>query len=129
MSSSVGPPPSDPLWDAPTVPLRGADPLPYKPPSPPPPPPPPQSPRSRITTGTLQLAGMLGIVGFGRLYIGHYLTAFSQFSLAFVGGVTLGHWLSPIAAMALVPGVVGATDAALIFSGQVEDREGRPLQG
>jgi 4-hydroxybenzoate polyprenyltransferase len=71
---------------------------------------------------------VLALVGLGRLYIGHYAVGFSQLVLAPLGGAALSEWLPPDLAFLLVPGVVGVIDAALILTGQVHDRQDRPLR-
>ena len=85
------------------------------------------SEKSRVTAGVLQLIGVLGFVGFGRLYLGHIGIAIAQFIGAlFAGGAlaaTLGDWAVPMG-----PAIVGIIDGALILTGRVLDGHGRALK-
>ena len=68
-----------------------------------------------MIAGLLQLIGLLGLVGFGRIYLGQ--TGLGIIQLA-VGLLTCG-----IAAI-----IWGIVDAVLIFTGSVRDTAGRPLR-
>lgn len=75
----------------------------------------PLSEKSKLIAGLLQLIGLFGLVGFGRIYLGQ--TGYGVAQLL-VGIVTCG-----IGAI-----IWGIVDAILIFTGSVRDNEGRPLR-
>jgi TM2 domain-containing membrane protein YozV len=75
----------------------------------------PLSDKSKIVAGLLQLLGLFGFVGMGRIYLGQIGLGITQLV---VGLVTCG-----IGAV-----IWGAIDAVLILSGQVRDPQGRPLR-
>lgn len=75
----------------------------------------PLSAKSKVIAGLLQLIGLFGFVGFGRIYLGH--TGLGVLQLI-VGLVTFG-------AGAFIWGIV---DAVLILTGKVRDKQGRPLR-
>jgi TM2 domain-containing membrane protein YozV len=75
----------------------------------------PLSDRSKILAGLLQLIGVIGIAGIGRIYLGYTGLGIAQL---IVGLATCG-----IGAV-----VWGIIDAVLILTGQVRDPRGRPLR-
>ena len=75
----------------------------------------PLSEKSKLVAGLLQLIGLLGLVGIGRIYIGDTKLGVLQL---IVGLVTCG-------AGAIIWGIV---DAVLILTGKVRDPAGRPLR-
>ena len=75
----------------------------------------PFSEKSKTIAGLLQLLGLFGLVGIGRMYLGQVGLGVAQL---LVGLVTCGIG-------ALVWGIV---DAVLIFTDKVRDPEGRPLR-
>lgn len=75
----------------------------------------PLSDKSKLVAGLLQLLGLLGLVGIGRMYLGQTGLGIAQL---LVGLVTCG-------VGALVWGIV---DAVLIFSDKVRDSQGLPLR-
>ncbi len=75
----------------------------------------PLSDKSKVIAGLLQLIGVFGLVGFGRIYLGQ--TGYGIIQLV-VGILTCG-----IGAV-----IWGIIDAVLIFSGSVTDKVGRPLR-
>lgn len=82
----------------------------------------PFSDKSKVAAGLLQLLGLFGVLGIGRIYLGQ--TGFGIAQL--VGGllvsiVTCGFGV-------VVPIVWGIVDAVLIFSDKVRDAQGRPLR-
>ncbi|WP_246541056.1 NINE protein [Mycobacterium spongiae] len=75
----------------------------------------PFSDKSKTIGGLLQLLGLLGIVGIGRIYLGHTGLGIAQL---LVGWLTLG----------LGAVIWGVIDALLILTDQVSDPWGRPLR-
>jgi TM2 domain-containing membrane protein YozV len=75
----------------------------------------PYSEKSKLVGGLLQLVGLVGLVGIGRIYLGY--TKLGVIQLV-VGLLTCG-----IAAV-----VWGIIDAVLILTDKVRDPEGRPLR-
>jgi TM2 domain-containing membrane protein YozV len=75
----------------------------------------PYSEKSKVVAGLLQLLGVIGLVGIGRMYLGQ--TGFGVLQLV-VGLVTCG-------VGALIWGVI---DAILILTDRVRDPQGRPLR-
>jgi TM2 domain-containing membrane protein YozV len=75
----------------------------------------PFSPKSKVIAGLLQLIGLFGFVGVGRIYLGQTGLGIAQLV---VGLVTCG-----IGAV-----IWGIVDAVLIFTDRVRDPEGRPLR-
>ncbi len=75
----------------------------------------PFSDKSKVVAGLLQLIGLFGLVGFGRIYLGE--TGLGVIQLV-VGVLTCG-----IGAI-----IWGIVDAVLIFTGNVRDTAGRPLR-
>jgi TM2 domain-containing membrane protein YozV len=75
----------------------------------------PLSDKSKLVAGLLQLLGLLGLVGIGRMYLGQTGLGIAQL---LVGLVTCGLG-------ALVWGIV---DAVLIFTDRVRDSQGLPLR-
>jgi TM2 domain-containing membrane protein YozV len=75
----------------------------------------PLSDKSKIVGGLLQLIGLFGLVGIGRIYLGYTGLGIAQLV---VGLITCG--LGAI--------IWGIIDAVLIFTDKVRDPEGRPLR-
>ncbi|WP_425437884.1 NINE protein [Mycobacterium neglectum] len=75
----------------------------------------PYSDKSKIVAGLLQLLGLFGIVGVGRMYLGQVGLGVGQLV---VGLVTCG-----IGAV-----IWGIIDAILILTDKVRDPQGRPLR-
>jgi TM2 domain-containing membrane protein YozV len=75
----------------------------------------PYSDKSKIVAGLLQLLGLFGLVGIGRMYLGQVGYGIAQL---IVGWVTfgVGAW------------IWGIIDAVLILTDRVRDRQGRPLR-
>ena len=80
------------------------------------------SDKSKVIAGLLQLLGLVGILGIGRVYLGQTTFGIAQLigCLAF-GIVTCGFGF-------IVPVVWGIVDAVLILTGKVRDSQGRPLR-
>ncbi len=75
----------------------------------------PFSDKSKVIAGLLQLLGLFGLVGVGRIYLGHTGLGIAQL---LVGLLTCG-----IGAI-----VWGIVDAVLILTDRVRDPHGRPLR-
>lgn len=75
----------------------------------------PLSDKSKVVAGLLQLLGLFGIVGIGRIYLGYTGLGIAQLV---VGVVTCG-----IGAI-----IWGIIDAVLLLTDKVRDPEGRPLR-
>ena len=75
----------------------------------------PFSDKSKIVAGLLQLLGLIGLVGIGRIYLGYTSLGIAQLV---VGLVTCG-----IGAV-----IWGIIDAVLLLTDKVRDPEGRPLR-
>jgi TM2 domain-containing membrane protein YozV len=75
----------------------------------------PFSDKSKVVAGLLQLLGLFGLVGIGRIYLGYTGLGIAQLV---VGLVTCG----------LGAVVWGIIDAVLILTDKVRDPEGRPLR-
>ncbi len=75
----------------------------------------PLSEKSKVVAGLLQLIGLFGLVGIGRIYLGYTGLGVAQL---LVGLVTCG-----IGAV-----IWGIIDAVLILTDKVRDPQGRPLR-
>jgi TM2 domain-containing membrane protein YozV len=75
----------------------------------------PLSDKSKVVAGLLQLLGLFGIVGIGRIYLGQTGLGVAQLIVGivtcFIGAV-----------------IWGIVDAVLILTDKVRDPEGRPLR-
>lgn len=82
----------------------------------------PLSDKSKVVAGLLQLLGLVGILGIGRIYLGQNGLGITQLiSGLLIGIVTCGIGF-------IVPVVWGIVDAVLILTGKVRDPQGRPLR-
>lgn len=75
----------------------------------------PLSDKSKVVAGLLQLLGLFGLVGIGRIYLGYTGLGVAQL---IVGLVTCG-----IGAV-----IWGIIDAVLLLTDKVRDPQGRPLR-
>ncbi|AKK28312.1 NINE protein [Mycobacterium sp. EPa45] len=75
----------------------------------------PLSDKSKVVAGLLQLLGLFGLVGIGRIYLGYTGLGIAQL---LVGLVTCG-----IGAV-----IWGIVDGILILTDKVRDPQGRPLR-
>lgn len=82
----------------------------------------PLSDKSKVIAGLLQLLGLAGVLGIGRIYLGQ--TGFGVGQL--VGCLILGFVTCGIGFV--VPVIWGIVDAVLMFTGKVRDPLGRPLR-
>jgi len=82
----------------------------------------PFSDKSKVVAGMLQLLGLVGVLGVGRLYLGYTTLGVTQL----VGGLVLGILTCGIGF--IVPVIWGIVDAVLILTDKVRDPVGRPLR-
>ena len=82
----------------------------------------PFSDKSKVVAGLLQLLGLVGVVGIGRIYLGYTTLGITQL----IGGVVLGIVTCGIGF--IVPVIWGIIDATLILTDKVRDPAGRPLR-
>lgn len=82
----------------------------------------PLSDKSKTVAGLLQLLGIFGFLGIGRMYIGQVGFGVAQLVGCLVlGAVTCGVGF-------IVPVIWGIVDAVLMFTDKVRDPQGRPLR-
>lgn len=86
----------------------------------------PLSDKSKTTAGLLQLLGLIGVLGIGRIYLGYTNLGIAQLIIGLVGGFVIGMLTCGIGFA--IPVVWGLIDAVMILSGQVRDPLGRPLR-
>ena len=82
----------------------------------------PFSDKSKVPAALLQLLGLFGFLGFGRIYLGQTGLGIAQLLTCLLA--TLVTWGFGIA----VPIIWGIVDAILILTGRVRDPQGRPLR-
>lgn len=82
----------------------------------------PYSDKSKVPAALLQLLGVFGLLGFGRIYLGQ--TGFGIAQLLAGIFITIVTW----GVGGAVPLIWGIVDAILILSGRVHDAQGRPLR-
>ncbi len=75
----------------------------------------PYSDKSKVVAALLQLIGLFGFVGIGRMYLGEVGYGIAQLIVGFVT-CFIGAW------------VWGVIDAILILTDNVRDAQGRPLR-
>ena len=82
----------------------------------------PFSDKSKVIAGLLQLLGLVGVLGIGRIYLGNTTLGITQLVGCLVFGIiTCGIGF-------IVPVIWGIVDAVLIFTDRVRDSAGRPLR-
>ena len=86
----------------------------------------PLSDKSKVIAGLLQLIGLLGLLGFGRMYLGQVGLGIAQL-LVGLACIFVISWLTCGVSL-LVPAIWSVVDAVLIFTGNVRDPMGRPLR-
>ena len=86
----------------------------------------PQSDKSKVIAGLLQLLGLVGILGIGRIYLGQTGYGIAQLLVGMLGGFVIGFFTCGLGF--LLPVVWGIVDAVLILTGKVRDPMGRPLR-
>lgn len=80
------------------------------------------SDKSKVVAGLLQLLGLVGVLGIGRIYVGQTTFGVAQLvGCLLVSVVTCGFGV-------VIPVIWGIVDAVLIFTGKVRDQQGRPLR-
>ena len=82
----------------------------------------PLSEKSKVIAGLLQLLGLIGVLGIGRIYIGDMALGITQL----VSGLLLGILTCGVGF--ILPVIWGIIDSALIFSDKARDAQGRPLR-
>ncbi len=82
----------------------------------------PYSEKSKVTAALLQLLGLFGFLGFGRIYLGQIGLGVAQLLTCLLA--TVATWGIGIA----VPIIWGIVEAILILTGRVHDRRGLPLR-
>lgn len=82
----------------------------------------PLSDKSKVVAGLLQLLGLVGVLGIGRIYLGNTGLGIGQL----VGGLAIG--ILTCGFGFVVPVIWGIIDAVLILSDRVRDPYGRPLR-
>ena len=82
----------------------------------------PFSDKSKVVAGLLQLLGLIGVLGVGRLYLGYNTLGLIQL----IGGLLFG--IVTCGFGFIVPVVWGIVDAVLILTDKVRDPVGRPLR-
>ena len=86
----------------------------------------PLSDKSKVVAGLLQLLGLVGFLGIGRLYLGYVGLGFAQLLIGLVGGFIIGIFTCGVGF--IIPAVWGIVDAVLILTDKVRDPMGRPLR-
>ena len=86
----------------------------------------PLSDKSKTTAGLLQLLGLVGVLGIGRIYLGYTNLGITQLIVGLVGGFVIGMLTCGVGFA--IPVIWGVVDAVLILTGQVRDPQGRPLR-
>lgn len=82
----------------------------------------PLSSKSKVIAGLLQLIGLFGLLGIGRIYIGQTTFGIAQLvGCLILTIVTCGIGI-------IVPVVWSIVDAVMMFAGNVRDSDGRPLR-
>lgn len=82
----------------------------------------PYSDKSKVTAALLQLLGLFGFLGFGRMYLGQTGLGIAQLLIGLFATVTTyGLGIA-------VPVIWGSIDAVLMLTGRVHDRQGRLLR-
>lgn len=82
----------------------------------------PLSDKSKVSAAALQLIGVFGFLGFGRIYLGQVGLGIAQLLIGVaVTATTFGLGIA-------VPTIWGIVDAILILTGRVSDPQGRPLR-
>lgn len=87
----------------------------------------PLSDRSKVVGGLLQLLGLFGLVGIGRIYLGYTGLGIAQLIVGLVAGFIVGIFTCGVGL--LIPVIWGIVDAILILTDKVRDPMGRPLRG
>ena len=82
----------------------------------------PLSDKSKVVAGLLQLQGLVGVLGIGRIYLGYTTLGIIQL----VGGLVFG--LITCGIGFIVPVIWGIVDAVLILTDKGRDAAGRPLR-
>ena len=86
----------------------------------------PLSDKSKVVAALLQLIGLLGFLGFGRMYLGQVGLGIAQLLIGLIGGFVIGILTCGLGFA--IPVIWGIIDAILILTDKVRDPAGRPLR-
>lgn len=86
----------------------------------------PYSDKSRTVAGLLQLIGIVGFVGIGRIYIGQVGLGVAQLLIGLLGGAIIGILTCGVGL--LIPVIWGIVDCFVLINGDGRDQFGRPLR-
>lgn len=86
----------------------------------------PLSDKSKVVAGLLQLLGLVGVLGIGRLYLGYTSLGVTQLLVGLFGAFIIGMLTCGIGL--LIPAIWGIVDAVMILTDKVPDPMGRPLR-
>ncbi len=86
----------------------------------------PYSDKSKVVAGLLQLLGLFGFLGIGRMYLGQVGYGVAQLLIGWIGGAVLGILTCGLGFA--LPAIWGIVDAVLILTDRVRDPQGRPLR-
>lgn len=87
----------------------------------------PYSDKSKVTAGLLQLIGLVGIFGIGRIYTGQVGLGIAQLIIGLVLASVVSLLTCGLGYLALVIWTI--VDAAVILTGRARDPMGRLLRG
>jgi TM2 domain-containing membrane protein YozV len=86
----------------------------------------PLSDKSKTVAGLLQLIGIIGFVGFGRIYMGQAGLGIAQLLIGLIGGFVIG--IVTCGVGFAIPVVWGVIDCIVLMTGSPRDSYGRPLR-
>jgi TM2 domain-containing membrane protein YozV len=85
----------------------------------------PLSDKSKTIAGLLQLIGIVGILGIGRIYMGQTGLGVAQLLIGLIGGFVIGILTCGIGFG--IPVIWGIIDCIVLMTGSPRDSMGRPL--
>jgi TM2 domain-containing membrane protein YozV len=86
----------------------------------------PLSDKSKTIAGLLQLIGIVGILGIGRIYMGQTGLGVAQLLIGLIGGLVIGILTCGIGFV--IPVIWGVIDCIVLMTGSPRDSMGRPLR-
>jgi TM2 domain-containing membrane protein YozV len=86
----------------------------------------PLSDKSKTIAGLLQLIGIVGILGIGRIYMGQTGLGVAQLLIGLIGGFVIGILTCGIGFV--IPVIWGIIDCIVLMMGSPRDSMGRPLR-